>query len=115
MSDTSHDRSDHRANRPEEVTDPLLWGLALDVADAHQPDAGGTDCVNLLCAGHGWPCAAWQTAQRALEVARTAPERQPTHVPDGRSADPLTGWSTAPARRLRPAAPEQSRRSASAA
>ncbi|MER7459836.1 hypothetical protein [Micromonospora sp. NPDC126480] len=116
MSDTSHDRSDHRAYRPDEVTDPLLWDLALEVADAHQPDAAGTDCGNLLCAGQGWPCAAWRTAQRALEVSRgTAAERQRAEIPEERRADPLTGWSVAPARGRRPTTPEQTRRSASAA
>ncbi|MGN9778001.1 hypothetical protein ACTMS0_19895 [Micromonospora sp. H33] len=114
MSDTSHDRSD-RHDRPDEVTDPLLWGLALGVADAHQPDEGGADCVNLLCAGQGWPCAVWQTAQRALQVAQASPEQQPADVPADRPSDPLTGWSAAPPRQLRPATPEQPRRTGTAA
>src|ERR671917_1757357 len=70
MSDTSRNRPDRHADRPPEVTDPLLWDLALDVADAHQPDADGA-CHNLLCAGQTWPCATWNTAQRALRSAQT--------------------------------------------
>ncbi|MFG1888717.1 hypothetical protein ACGFIR_12710 [Micromonospora sp. NPDC049051] len=68
MSDTT-DRSDRQADRPAEVTDPLLWKLALDVADAHEPDGDG-GCRNLLCAGQAWPCPAWNNAQRALHMAR---------------------------------------------
>lgn len=115
MSDTSRNRPNHYADRPDGVTDPLLWGLALDVADAHQPDEGGADCTNLLCAGQGWPCAAWQTAQRALQVAQTSPGRRPVVPSADRSGDPLTEWSPAQARRLRPAAPEQPRRTGAAA
>ncbi|MCL7460490.1 hypothetical protein AB0J85_19200 [Micromonospora echinofusca] len=69
MSDTTA-RSDRQADRPAEVTDPLLWKLALDVADAHEPDGDG-GCRNLLCAGQAWPCPAWNNAQRALRMART--------------------------------------------
>ena len=36
MSEASTDRV---ADRPAEVTDPLLWDLAAAVADAHQADA----------------------------------------------------------------------------
>ncbi|WP_230688687.1 hypothetical protein ACN26Y_21155 [Micromonospora sp. WMMD558] len=114
MSDTSHDRAD-RHDRPDEVTDPLLWGLALDVADAHQPDQGGADCVNLLCAGHGWPCAAWENAQRALQMAQASPEQRPATAPADRSDDALTGWSPVPARQLRPAAPAPASRTGAAA
>ncbi|MEH1102366.1 hypothetical protein [Micromonospora sp. CPCC 205561] len=74
MSDATIDRSDRLADRPDEVTDPLLWKLALDVADAHEPDGDG-GCHNLLCAGQPWPCHAWNNAQRALHLARAEPGR----------------------------------------
>lgn len=106
MSDTTHNRSAHRVDRPDEVTDPLLWGLALDVADAHQPDAAGTGCENLLCADQGWPCAAWQTAQHALRVARTPSGQRPTDRPGGQA----DSWMTPQTHPLRPATAEQQRR-----
>ncbi|MDO3705105.1 hypothetical protein Q3W71_25890 [Micromonospora sp. C28SCA-DRY-2] len=98
MPETSLDRSDHQADRPEEVTDPLLWKLALEVADAHEPDGDG-GCRNLLCAGQSWPCAAWNNAQHALSVARA--DTPP--APPAADREPVTGWAaTAPAQR-RPA------------
>ncbi|MFD2768487.1 hypothetical protein [Micromonospora eburnea] len=54
---------------PEDVTDPLLWRLAYDVAVAHQPDAAG-HCASLLCAGQGTPCAPLVNARRAMLLAR---------------------------------------------
>ncbi|MEV0005460.1 hypothetical protein AB0H28_24670 [Micromonospora sp. NPDC050980] len=66
MSVTSTDRA---ADRPAEVTDPLLWDLSAAVADAHQPDAERT-CASPSCAGAAWPCPAWHTAQAGLTVAR---------------------------------------------
>ncbi|WP_433384548.1 hypothetical protein [Micromonospora sp. KLBMP9576] len=72
MSETSIERSDRQVDRPDEVTDPLLWKLALDVADAHEPDGNG-GCRNLLCARLAWPCPPWQNAQRALRMARAEP------------------------------------------
>lgn len=106
MSDTTHDRPTPGAGRPDEVSDPLLWGLALGVADAHQPDATGTDCVNLLCAGQSWPCTAWQSAQRALRMAQTPPGQRPTHPSEGRADEwnaphPHPPWSTAPEQQRR--------------
>ncbi|MEU6076303.1 hypothetical protein [Micromonospora sp. NPDC047074] len=94
MSDTTFDR-------PAEVTDPLLWKLALDVADAHEPDGDG-GCHNLLCAGQSWPCPAWNNAQRALRMAQAEP-RQPSPAAGradgrGRSGLPAAG----PAQRTRP-------------
>ncbi|MFR9778737.1 hypothetical protein ACL02O_22150 [Micromonospora sp. MS34] len=92
MSEGSTDRAD----RPAEVTDPLLWGLAAAVADAHQPDENRV-CVSPSCVGAAWPCAAWNNAQEGLRVARTP---QPAPAPpagaaDARGDDPLTGWSAA--------------------
>ncbi|MEH0972606.1 hypothetical protein V6U77_15915 [Micromonospora sp. CPCC 205546] len=78
MSDTT-DRSDRQADRPAEVTDPLLWKLALDVADAHEPDGDG-GCRNLLCAGQAWPCPAWNNAQRALRMARSDSGQSSPHA-----------------------------------
>ncbi|WP_027661165.1 hypothetical protein [Salinispora fenicalii] len=103
MSDSTHHRPAHGVGRPDNVGDPLLWGLALNVADAHQPEAAGTACVNLLCAGQVWPCTAWQSAQRALRVAQT-PAGQRTGVPSGGRTDE---WSTPHTRPPLPAAPEQ--------
>ncbi|WP_319460265.1 hypothetical protein [Micromonospora sp. RTP1Z1] len=67
MSEASTDRAD----RPAEVTDPLLWGLATAVADAHQADEDGA-CVSPSCVGAAWPCAAWNNAQEAMHAARAA-------------------------------------------
>lgn len=102
MSDTSLDRSDHQADRPEEVTDPLLWKLALEVADAHEPDDDG-GCRNLLCAGQPWPCHAWNNAQHALSVARTDATAAPTAERLDDPA-PVAGWSTAAPAQRQPAA-----------
>ncbi|MDM4783697.1 MULTISPECIES: hypothetical protein [unclassified Micromonospora] len=54
---------------PDDVTDPLLWRLALDVAAAHQPNEHG-DCRNLQCAGQRGMCAAARHARRAMTLAR---------------------------------------------
>jgi hypothetical protein len=123
MSEASTDRAD----RPAEVTDPLLWDLAAAVADAHQPDESQT-CVSASCVGAHWPCAAWNNAQDGLRAAlapqpesarpataqstplqpatpRPAPAQPAMTRADGdgdeRHDDPLTGWSTD----LAPAAP----------
>ncbi|MCM0677173.1 hypothetical protein NCC78_21130, partial [Micromonospora phytophila] len=77
MSDTSTDRSHRDADRPAEVRDPLLWNLALAVADAHEPDGEG-GCRALLCAGQPWPCSAWDSAQLALRAARATPAERPS-------------------------------------
>ncbi|WP_240741972.1 hypothetical protein [Micromonospora zingiberis] len=69
MSENAGNRPSHTSDRPEQVTDPLLWRLALDVADAHAPAEDG-GCAHLLCAGQDWPCAPWQQAQRALNLAQ---------------------------------------------
>ncbi|MET8908825.1 hypothetical protein [Micromonospora sp. NPDC004551] len=100
MSETSTDRAD----RPAEVTDPLLWGLSAAVADAHQPDDDQV-CVSPSCAGAAWPCAAWNNAQEGLRAARSLPPAPPAEAPTPEQGDatvagpgrddPLTGWSTA--------------------
>ncbi|MGC9668484.1 hypothetical protein ACNTMW_18250 [Planosporangium sp. 12N6] len=60
--------SDH-AVRPADVTDPLLWALAVDVTAAHQPDPDGA-CGNPQCRGLRGPCHALRAAQRAAALAR---------------------------------------------
>lgn len=103
MSDTTHHRPVTGSGRPNEVSDPLLWGLGLKVADAHQPDAAGTDCVNLLCAGQVWPCTAWQSAQRALRMAQTPSGQRPAEPRRGRTDE----WSASHVGPPRPTTPEQ--------
>lgn len=56
---------------PDDVTDPLLWRLALDVIGAHQPDNRG-NCRNLQCAGQRGTCDAARNARRAMDLARPA-------------------------------------------
>jgi hypothetical protein len=57
---------------PDDITDPLLWRLATDVAAAHQTGADGR-CRNLQCADQPRQCAAGRNARRALHLARTTP------------------------------------------
>lgn len=71
MSGTTHHRSSHDATAPSDVTDPLLWRLAYDVAEAHQSDETGR-CRSLLCAGQQGPCETLHNAERAMELARGA-------------------------------------------
>ncbi|SCL29313.1 hypothetical protein GA0070624_3859 [Micromonospora rhizosphaerae] len=84
------------ADRPADVTDPLLWRLALAVADAHQPDDEGA-CDNPSCVGASWPCAAWNSAQEGLRAAQVAP-RTGSSATDGDAApdhhEPPTARST---------------------
>ncbi|MGV9766770.1 hypothetical protein [Micromonospora tulbaghiae] len=91
MSEASTDRV---ADRPAEVTDPLLWDLAAAVADAHQPDAERV-CASPSCAGAAWPCAAWNNAQAGLSAARasrqSAAPRQSATSPQSASTRPVTG------------------------
>ncbi|AEB45578.1 MULTISPECIES: hypothetical protein [Micromonospora] len=75
MSDNAGNRPSHTYDRPEEVTDPLLWRLALDVAEAHAPAEDG-GCAHLLCAGQDWPCGPWEQAQRALSLAQGGSTQQ---------------------------------------
>lgn len=65
-------RPSERATPPEDVTDRLLWALAVDVAAAHRPSPDGT-CGNLQCRGQRGPCWALRTAHRAQQVVRRAP------------------------------------------
>ncbi|MFC0007775.1 hypothetical protein [Micromonospora siamensis] len=101
MSSSKSEQPRQGDERPAEVRDPLLWKLALGVADAHGPDDDGT-CNNLGCAGQSWPCTAWNNAQHALKMARTEPAGQPSAVPagpataepSGQRPEPIIGWST---------------------
>ncbi|WP_446215257.1 hypothetical protein [Micromonospora sp. IBHARD004] len=96
MSEASTDHAD----RPAEVTDPLLWGLATAVADAHQADEDGA-CTSPSCVGAAWPCTAWSNAQEGMRAAQA--ETRPTSAAptgaadrDGTAAE--GGWSAAPQR-----------------
>lgn len=114
--DHSHRPSDHTAV-PVDVTDRLLWALAVDVAAAHQPGPDGA-CTNLQCRGQYGPCWALRTARRAEQRARRAtvtlappPSPGPAGTARGRAPVPamprrLTGWFTPahpPAPVMRPA------------
>ncbi|MGV9213001.1 hypothetical protein ACTFTM_14180 [Micromonospora sp. RB23] len=88
MSDETSNRPSRRAERPHDVTDPLLWQLAVDVLDAHEPDDEG-HCRNLQCAGQSWPCTARTTAEQSLRLARGVPDAAERAV-DGHGA--ATGW-----------------------
>ncbi|MFF0316318.1 hypothetical protein ACFYPH_17020 [Micromonospora sp. NPDC005252] len=83
-------RASRRAERPRDVTDPLLWQLALDVLAAHESDEEGA-CRNLLCAGQPWPCAARSSAEQSLRLARRADETPPTAAPQRPDAATSTG------------------------
>ena len=65
---------------PPEVTDPLLWALAVDVAAAHQPGPDGA-CTNLQCRGQHGACWALRTAHRAAQHPRQVTRRPPAPVP----------------------------------
>ncbi|MFG3645066.1 hypothetical protein ACGF3C_32810 [Micromonospora sp. NPDC047762] len=99
MSDRSRTRPSHLALLPRDVTDPLLWRLAVDVLTAHQPGPGNR-CVNLQCADQSGPCSAARQAQRAMCAARAAPPSQPapggepTPQPPARDALGFVGWFT---------------------
>ncbi|MFC5925130.1 hypothetical protein [Micromonospora vulcania] len=84
MSDDISDRPSRHAERPDDVTDPLLWQLAIDVLTAHEPGDEGY-CHNLQCADQPWPCAARSGAEQSLRLARAtnaAPADEDVH----------TGW-----------------------
>ncbi|MBQ0902297.1 hypothetical protein [Micromonospora sp. U21] len=81
MSDDTSNRPSRREQRPGDVTDPLLWQLAIDVLSAHEPDEDGT-CRNLLCAGQPWPCAARSSAEQSLRLARGAADTPSTVAPE---------------------------------
>ncbi|MFY1587039.1 hypothetical protein ACN267_21325 [Micromonospora sp. WMMD734] len=103
-------RPSDRTAVPDDVTDRLLWALAVDVAAAHQPGPDGA-CTNLQCRGQQGPCWALRTARRAEQHARRAPATlapalpppspspRPVGVVRGRAAVPapprrFTGWFT---------------------
>ena len=69
MPDTTHTRSSHEAVLPDDVTDPLLWRAAYDVAAAHLPGEDGR-CSSLLCADQSGPCEPLVNARRAMRLAR---------------------------------------------
>ncbi|MEO3773960.1 hypothetical protein [Micromonospora sp. B9E7] len=114
------DRSRRPSDRtavPDDVTDRLLWALAVYVAAAHQPGSDGA-CTNLQCRGQHSPCWALRTAQRAQQHARSAtttlappPSPRPVGGARGRAPVPaaprrFTGWFTPthpPAPLMRPA------------
>ncbi|MFE9689241.1 hypothetical protein [Micromonospora sp. NPDC005806] len=78
MPDTTHNRSSQDAVLPDDVTDPLLWRAAYDVATAHQPDESGR-CPSLLCGGQAAPCDTLVDARRAMHLARGGtPTTRPT-------------------------------------
>ncbi|MFY1674017.1 hypothetical protein ACN27G_29370 [Plantactinospora sp. WMMB334] len=94
MSDPTEPRASERALLPRDVTDPLLWRLAVDVATAHQ--LGPDDrCVNLQCAGQSGPCVAARMAQRAMRFSRR-PKPQPRPLPQATDA-----WERTPQRPVR--------------
>jgi hypothetical protein len=67
--ETTRIRPSHDVLLPDDVTDPLLWRVAYDVATAHQPDATGA-CTSPLCVDQGAPCAPMVLARRAMRLAR---------------------------------------------
>ncbi|MGC4857119.1 hypothetical protein ACLQ24_28050 [Micromonospora sp. DT4] len=104
MSDPSEPRPSERALLPSDVTDPLLWRLAVDVATAHQPGPDNR-CVNLQCADQSGPCVAARMAQRAMRSSR-APKPRPQRLPHAavrertpqgpvRESGGFIGWFTA--------------------
>ncbi|MFG2050009.1 hypothetical protein ACGFIW_21590 [Micromonospora sp. NPDC048935] len=103
MSDDTSNRPSRRAERPHDVTDPLLWQLAIDVLSAHEPDDEG-HCRNLQCAGQSWPCAARNGAEQSLRLARSTPDAVETSIDGdeggtgwpGESTAPRWGWNAGP-------------------
>ncbi|GGM24459.1 MULTISPECIES: hypothetical protein [Micromonospora] len=65
---TSQTGTDRQDFPPEGVTDPMLWRLAVSVAEEHRGAEQG-HCRNLQCADQPQPCAPWTWAQRAMELA----------------------------------------------
>ena len=114
------DRSRRLSDRtfvPVDVTDRLLWALAVDIAAAHQLGSDGA-CRNLQCRGQQGPCWALRTARRAEQRARRAattfaspPSPRLAGAARGRAPVPaaprrLTDWFTPahpPAAVMRPA------------
>lgn len=86
MPETIRIRPSHDAVLPEDVTDPLLWRLAYDVAAAHRPDATG-HCPSLLCAGQSAPCPPMVLARRAMRQARAGEPATTAHTSVPRAGD----------------------------
>ncbi|MFF0469546.1 hypothetical protein ACFYPX_19200 [Micromonospora zamorensis] len=99
--DDTSNRPSRTAERPHDVTDPLLWQLAIDVLSAHEPDDEG-QCRNLQCAGQSWPCAARAGAEQSMRLARSTPAPVERTIDGGDNEEGGTGWSgegSAPASR----------------
>lgn len=73
-------RPSDRSTPPPDVTDPLLWTLAVGVAAAHRPGPGGA-CTNLQCRGQRGTCWALRTSHRAAHQARSTAGRPATAAP----------------------------------
>ncbi|QOC94375.1 hypothetical protein [Micromonospora craniellae] len=97
-------RPSRQALLPRDVTDPLLWRLALDVLTAH-PTGPDDRCVNLQCADHAGPCVPARRAHRAMRAARTTPAPPPHRVT--RVPERFIGWFTATATHLRSRIPQR--------
>ncbi|MFG1872874.1 hypothetical protein [Micromonospora arborensis] len=103
MSDDTSNRPSRHAERPHDVTDPLLWQLAIDVLGAHEPDDEG-HCRNLQCAGQSWPCAARNGAEQSLRLSRSTPasiedahdETGAGWPGDSAAQAPRWGWNAGP-------------------
>jgi hypothetical protein len=65
-----------RGPTPDDVTEPMLWALAVAVASAHRPDIDGR-CTNLQCHGQQTPCQPARTAHHAGRLARRIPDPEP--------------------------------------
>ncbi|MBQ1052729.1 MULTISPECIES: hypothetical protein [Micromonospora] len=72
------------AEVPHDVTDVLLWRMAMRVTADHQPDPHRRGrCVNLRCVHEVYPCPPLRDAQRAQDVAR-----RPRRFASGRAQVP---------------------------
>ncbi len=87
------ERPGHFASVPDDVTDPLLWRLAIDVLAAHQPGQN-SNCRNLQCVGEvapaprqGTPAEPWNSLAQLR-----APPLEPRSF-DG-DAGREVGWFT---------------------
>lgn len=66
------------ADVPENVTDVLLWRMAVRVTNDHQPDPHHPGrCANLRCAHEAYPCPPLRDARRAQYVASRPPRFTP--------------------------------------
>ncbi|MEU4218942.1 hypothetical protein [Actinoplanes sp. NPDC026623] len=65
-----------RGPTPDDVTEPMLWVLAVAVASAHRPDIDGR-CTNLQCHGQQTPCQPTRTAHHAARLGRRIPDPEP--------------------------------------